>query len=406
MAVLKHEGNRVHQLVFFNVLHIDPADGNTAALRIKEAGNERRQRGFSAAGGSDKRHRLSRADGKRNILHGIFCAVIAEGYLIQRHGAVLRMLRCARLRKRGALQNTVNAGDGVLHDHAVFAHEHQLGERQRDDRRDDDVKEQVQQHAAVRTAAGEQKAACNQKHKHAVDRQRIEGHRPAHLLCVCDDPTLVVVDGALELFEGENRLTEGLDDGNPPHVLHRLPRHVRKRVLILCHLLLHPLAGHACHHGKGKRHRHKAQKPQPPVECQKKRQKSRNGRHSPCLVGELVGKIGFRCAGRFRNRAAQLAAAELLDFPKRKRGNMLRHGKAQIGGDAERRKVRAHQPRDVGKHGGKGKHHRHPAVVRHMDGVFIVRRDLDDLPQDAPDVPKRHQRQQCAGGGKHPRKIA
>ena len=119
-----------------------------------------------------------------------------------------------------------------------------------------------------------------------------------------------------------------------------------------------------------------------------------------------MGKIGFRCAGRFRNRAAQLAAAELFDFPKRKRGNMLRHGKAQIGGDAERRKVRAHQPRDVGQHSGKGKHHRHPAVVRHMDSVFIVRRDLDDLPQDAPDVPERHQRQQCAGGGKHPRKIA
>ena len=116
---------------------------------------------------------------------------------------------------RGFAGNTVNAGDGVLHDHAVFAHEHQLGERQRDDRRDDDVKEQVQQHAAVRTAAEEQKAACDQKHKHAVDRQRIEGHRPAHLLCVCDDPTLVVVDGALELFEGEHRLTEGLDDGNP-----------------------------------------------------------------------------------------------------------------------------------------------------------------------------------------------
>ena len=108
----------------------------------------------------------------------------------------------------------------------------------------------------------------------------------------------------------------------------------------------------------------------------------------------------------FYNARISLSAAELPDFPKRKRGNMLRHGKAQIGGDAKCRKVRAHQPRDVGQHGGKGKHHRHPAIVRHVDGVFIVRRDLDDLPQDAPDVPKRHQRQQCAGGGKHPRKIA
>ena len=99
MAVLKHEGNRVHQFVFFNVLHIDTADGNTAALRIKEAGNERRQRGFSAAGGSDKRHRLSRADGERNILHCIFCAVIAECYIFQFDRAVPWMLRCARLRK-------------------------------------------------------------------------------------------------------------------------------------------------------------------------------------------------------------------------------------------------------------------------------------------------------------------
>ena len=41
------------------------------------------------------------------------------------------------------MQNTVNAGDGVLHNHAVFAHEHQLGQRQGDDRRDDDVKEQI-----------------------------------------------------------------------------------------------------------------------------------------------------------------------------------------------------------------------------------------------------------------------
>ena len=41
------------------------------------------------------------------------------------------------------MQNTVNAGDGVLHDHAVLAHKHQLGKGQGDDRRDDDVKEQI-----------------------------------------------------------------------------------------------------------------------------------------------------------------------------------------------------------------------------------------------------------------------
>ena len=89
----------------------------------------------------------------------------------------------------------------------------------------------------------------------------------------------------------------------------------------------------------------------------------------------------------------------------RQRGDVFHHGKAQIGGDAERRKVRTHQPRDVGEHGDDGERHRQPAISGHMDGIFIPRRDLDDLPQDAPDVPKRYQRQQRARGGQRPRKV-
>ena len=315
------------------------------------------------------------------------------------------MLRRVRAGERRAFQYTVNAGDGVLHNHAVFAHKHQLGQRQGDDRRDDDVKEQVQQRAAVRAAAGEQESARNQEHKHAVDRQRIEDHGPAQLLGVGDDPALIVVDCPLELFEGEHRLPECLDHGNTPHILHRFARHIRQRVLVLGHLLLHLLAGHARHHCKGERHGHKAQKPQPPVKRQQQRQKPRDGRHGFRLIRQLVGEIGFRRPCGFGDGAAQFAAAELLNRAQRQGGDVLHHGKPQVGGDAERRKVRTHQPRDVGEHGDDGERHRHPAVLGHMDSVFILRCDLDDLPQDAPDVPKRRQRQQRTRGGQHPRKV-
>ena len=118
-----------------------------------------------------------------------------------------------------------------------------------------------------------------------------------------------------------------------------------------------------------------------------------------------MGKIRLGRAGRFGYRAAQLAAAELLNNAERKLRDMFGHFYAHVRCYAERRHVRAHKPRYIHQNGGDGKQHGHPAVVRYMDGVFIVRRDLDDLPQDAPDVPKRHQRQQCAGGGKHPRKV-
>jgi len=84
---------------------------------------------------------------------------------------------------------------------------------------------------------------------------------------------------------------------------------------------------------------------------------------------------------------------------------MIRHGKAQIRSNAERRKVRAHQSRNIHQHSGNSKYNCHPAVVRYMDGVFILRCDFDDLPQNAPDIPERYQRQQRTGGGQHPRKV-
>ena len=299
MAVLEHKGNGVHQLVFVDVLYIDAADGNAAALRVKETGDQCRQRGFASAGRPDKCHRLTRTDGERNILQGIFCAVVAEGDMIQRHRTVLGMLRHFRLRKRRAFQYAVNAGDGILHDHAVLAHEHQLGHCQRDDRRDDDVKEQIQQHTAIRSAVGEQEASCDQEHKHAVDCQRIESHRPAQLFRIGNDPALVIVDRSLELFEREYRLSEGLDYGNAPHIFYRFVGHIRQRVLILGHFVLQFLTGHAHHHRKGKRHRYKTQKPQPPIKDQQQRQKSRNSRHRLSLVRKLVGKVGFRRSGSF-----------------------------------------------------------------------------------------------------------
>ena len=161
MAVLEHKGNGVHQLIFVDVLYVDAADGNATTLRVEEAGDQCRQRGFAAARGSDKCHRLTRTDRERNILQGILCAVVAEGDMIQRYRTVPGLLRYFRLRKRRTFQYAVNTGDGILHDHSVLAHKHQLGHCHRDDRCDNDVKEQIQQHAAIRAAAREQEASCD-----------------------------------------------------------------------------------------------------------------------------------------------------------------------------------------------------------------------------------------------------
>ena len=44
-------------------------------------------------------------------------------------------------------------------------------------------------------------------------------------------------------------------------------------------------------------------------------------------------------------------------------------------------------------------------VIQRAPAHIGERCDLDDLSQDAPDVPKRHQRQQRTRGGQHPRKV-
>ena len=214
-----------------------------------------------------------------------------------------------------------------------------------------------------------------------------------------NDPALVIVDRSLEFLERKYRLSEGLDHGNTTHIFHRFVGHIRQRVLILGHFVLQFLTGHARHHRKGKRYRYKAQKPQPPIKDQQQRQKPRDRRHRLSLVRKLVGEVGFRRSGSFRDGAAQLAAAKLLNRPQWQGDNMLCHGKAQIRGNAKRRKVRAHQSRNIHQHSGNSKHNCHPAVVRYMDGISILRCDLNDLPQDTPDVPERYQSQQCTGGG-------
>ena len=118
-----------------------------------------------------------------------------------------------------------------------------------------------------------------------------------------------------------------------------------------------------------------------------------------------MGKIRLGRAGRFGYRAAQLAAAELLDNAERKLRDMLGHFYAHVRCYAERRHVRAHKPRYIHQNGGDGKQHGHPAVVRYVNRFAEIRRDLYHFFKYPPYVPERHERYQRAHGGKEPRKI-
>ena len=59
-AVLEHEGDSVHQLLFWDVPYICIANADAAAAHIKEPNHQAGQGGLAAAGGTHQRHGLPR----------------------------------------------------------------------------------------------------------------------------------------------------------------------------------------------------------------------------------------------------------------------------------------------------------------------------------------------------------
>ena len=201
-------------------------------------------------------------------------------------------------------------------------------------------------------------------------------------------------------------MPEGLDHRDTPDVLHRLIGHSLQGVAVLPHFFSHPLASHGRHDEESQHHRRKAQQTQPPVERQQQHKQPHRGGDGVVLVGQLVGKIGLGGSGALVDDLTQLAAAEVLGKAQRQHRQMLRHRQPQIGRHPERRQMGTHQCRNVNEVRQHRKRHCHPAVMGDVHRLRIVRRGVQHIPQNFPDVHKRHQRHQCADRRQHPRGVS
>ena len=241
----------------------------------------------------------------------------------------------------------------------------------------------------------EQQPARDQKGEHPVDGGGIEHHGQSQIFGVGDDPLFVLINGGLQLFEGKHRLPEGLDHRDAPDVFHCLVGHSLQGVAVLPHFFSHPLAGHGRHDEESQHHRRKAQQTQPPVERQQQNQQPHRGGDGVVLVGQLVGQIGLGSSGALMDDLTQLAAAKGLGKAQRQHRQMLRHRQPQIGRHPERRQMGAHQCRNVNEVSQHRKQHCHPAVMGDVHRLRIVRRGVQHITQDLPDVHEWHQCHQC-----------
>ena len=116
-AVLEHKGDGIHQLFLGDSPHIRSAHPDAATLHIKEPADKVCQRGFAAAGGAYKSHRLPRLNVQRNALDDLDFSVIAEMHIPQRDRGILRVLRNSLHLHGHRLQHRVDACQRIRYHH-------------------------------------------------------------------------------------------------------------------------------------------------------------------------------------------------------------------------------------------------------------------------------------------------
>ena len=117
-GLLQHQAYMGAQVTAVNLLDIHAADGDAAALRLKEALHQVYDAALAAARSAQDGHGFAGGDGKAHILQDVAVAVIAEGDVIKHDIPVQGRLDSVRFgRLHGRAEDLVNA----LHSHKAFA---------------------------------------------------------------------------------------------------------------------------------------------------------------------------------------------------------------------------------------------------------------------------------------------
>ena len=315
-AVLKDIGHMPHQLFLGDPAYIHAAEQHLALLRVKEAGDQPGDRGFSAAGRADDADDFISFRFQRQIGHGRrSVGRIAVGHVFQLHGRAARLFIVFCLRQGLEAEDRIHSGHCILDFHIVLAHEHDLAHGRGDGGGEDDIEQEVQQdvHPIVAPTDQKQRHAEN-KDKGAVDQHGVPQHGLAHHPGIVHAEFTVIIDGGFDAVAGKYGLPEGLDHRDAPHVLNSLVAHAFQGVLVEPHILLHAWPRHAHHGGKAQNDRDQAGDAVAPVVHKQHHQHAQRHGNRACHVRQ-VETASPACTAAWRSRLPCPAGCGPAAFP-------------------------------------------------------------------------------------------
>ena len=400
-GILKDKGHLSHQFFSIHLPDVNSANGNTAAIRIPETGDQTGGGSLAPAGGSHKSRYLPRPDRKRHVSKSRpVRAWIRKSYMFKSYSSVCRALLHFRFFHWFLSEDLIETPHSLVRFHDSFAHIHDPVDHLTAGRSEQSVKNKVDKHRAHIPAGGHKQRRRDQQGKSPVNKGQKTGlsHAAAHGILA--GQITVIFNSRIESLERIDRLLKHFYYGDTSDIFHRLPAHALDLFLISMEKTCVLTAHHQAHGKKRQRHGEQAQKPHFPVEKEQHHDSCDRRDCSSGQIGKLVSQQIFCKSGVIVNKFTQTSGLITCKESQGQFQHMRHGGIPDIPGRAESCDMGGHERRKIQSNTADGSPYRRPSPVCQSGGSAKIRPVFQNVSHRHPDAYIRDQPQHRGQSGK------
>ena len=400
-GILKDKGHLSHQFFSIHLPDVNSANGNTAAIRIPETGNQTGGGSLASAGGAHQGCHLTWPDRESHIVKSrTFGPWISKGHMVKRYGSVYRPFLHLRFFHWLLSEDLIQAAHRLIGFHDRFTHIHDPVDHLTAGRSEQSVKNKVDKHRTHVPAGGHKQRRRDQQGKSPANKGQKTGlsHAAAHGILA--GQITVIFDSRIESLERIDRLLKHFYYGDTSDIFHCLPAHALDLFLISVEKTCVLTAHHQAHGKKRQRHGEQAQKPHFPVEKEQHHDSCDRRDCSSGQIGKLVSQQIFCKSGVIVNKFTQTSGLITCKESQGQFQHMRHGGIPDIPGRAESCDMGGHERRKIQSNTADGSPYRRPSPVCQSGGSAKIRPVFQNVSHRHPDAYIRDQPQHRGQSGK------